>query len=120
VAINVLTYGAILIEFVLAFFLWFPRNPARGDLRGGIALHGGIMVIVNIPIFGELMIASYLTFLTPDELDTLLRTLDPRSWFGRRRRSSPVIPGRVDGPSQSSGPHSLVGTREPSLAAESD
>ena len=39
-----------------------------------------------MPIFGELMTACYLTFLTPDELDGLLRRVDPRNWFARRAR----------------------------------
>jgi hypothetical protein len=111
-AINVLTHGAILIEFALAFFLWF-RATRLAAICAGLALHGGIMLMVNIPIFGELMIGTYLTFLTPDELDTLLRALDPRSWLGRRRSPTPVISGRVDGPSPPPGPHPVAEASEP-------
>jgi hypothetical protein len=106
-AINVLTLGALLTEFSLAFLLWF-RATRRAMICAGIALHFGILLTVNIPIFGELMIASYLTFLNPDELDTLFRTLDPRSWLSRKRQRPPVIPGRVDGPSQLQGPHEVT------------
>ena len=35
----------------------------------------GIRPILNIPGFGEVMTAAYLTFLAPDELDALLRFL---------------------------------------------
>ena len=75
----------------------------------GLALHGGILLIVNIPIFGELMIATYLTFLTPDELDSLLRAINPRSWLRRERKAAPVIPGRVDGPEPLPGPYATAG-----------
>ena len=53
------------------------------------------------------MIACYLTFLAPDELDALLRRLDPRNWLGRRQERRPSIPGRVDGPSRPQGLHQL-------------
>src|SRR4051812_8644434 len=107
VAINLLTYGAILLEFVLAFFLWF-RATRFAAICAGLALHGGILLMVNIPIFGELMIATYLTFLAPDELDSLLRAIDPRSWLRRERKAAPVIPGRDDGPETLPGPHATV------------
>jgi hypothetical protein len=106
VLINLLTYGGLLIEFGLAFLLWFRATRAWAALAG-ISLHVGILLTVNIPIFGELMTACYLTFLAPDELDTLLRSLDPRRLLGnsRRHQQKPVIPGRVDGPSGLHGPH---------------
>jgi hypothetical protein len=108
-AINLLTHGALMTEFSVAFLLWF-RATRRWAICAGMALHGGILLTVNIPIFGELMIACYMTFLTPEELDALLRALDPRSWLGRRRSRSqpPDIPGRVDGPSGLHGPHAVV------------
>jgi hypothetical protein len=84
VAINLLTYAGLLIEFALPFFLWF-RATRPWVIFAGLALHGGILLTVNIPIFGELMTACYLPFLTPGELDSLLRALDPRAWLGRRR-----------------------------------
>jgi hypothetical protein len=117
--INVMTHGTIAIELSLAFLLWF-RATRIWAICGGVLLHSAILLTVNIPIFGELMFAGYLTFLTPEELDTLLRTLDPRTWLGRGRRRSPtVIPGRVDGPSGLLGPHSTADapTGEPASAA---
>ena len=106
-AINAMTLGALLIEFCLAFFLWF--RPTRfATICAGLALHAGILLTVNIPIFGELMVAGYLAFLTPEELDGLLRALDPRSWLGRKRQASSVIPGRVDAPSPFLGPHAIT------------
>lgn len=80
--INALTFGTVILEFSLAFLLWF-RAARPWILFAGLALHGGILVTVNIPIFGELMAASYLLFLSPEELDGLLRRFDPRRWSGR-------------------------------------
>ena len=52
-------------------------------ILGGILLHLGIRPVINIPGFGEAMIATYLTFLAPDELQALLRWLDPRAALAR-------------------------------------
>jgi Vitamin K-dependent gamma-carboxylase len=114
--INVLTYGAVLMEFSLAFFLWF-RPTRRAAILAGLALHSGIMVFINIPIFGELMVASYLPFLGVDEFDNLLRSLDPRTWLAHRR-GLPVIPGRVDGPTRLHGPHAPADAPAPLFASE--
>jgi Vitamin K-dependent gamma-carboxylase len=80
--INVMTLGAMLIEFSLAFWLWF-RPTRRWAILGGVLLHGGIRVVLNIPGFGEIMCATYLMFLDPDEVGSLLRVLDPRGWLAR-------------------------------------
>ena len=50
----------------------------------------GIRPILNVPGFGEVMIATYLTFLAPDELDALLRFLDPRPRLARLGLHLPV------------------------------
>jgi len=50
----------------------------------------GIRPILNVPGFGEVMIATYLTFLAPDELDAILRVLDPRLWLARLGLRLPV------------------------------
>lgn len=107
--INVLTYAALFIEFALPFLLWFRPTRAWVALAG-LALHIGVLFTVNVPIFGEVMTACYLVFLAPDELDTLLRTLDPRRWFRRRtpqHRAAALPTGsRLDSPSGPAGPHS--------------
>jgi Vitamin K-dependent gamma-carboxylase len=80
--INALTHGALLFEFALAFWLWF-KPTRRWAILCGVLLHAGIRPIINVPGFGEVMIATYLTFLAPDELDAILRLLDPRAWLAR-------------------------------------
>ena len=84
IAINLLTHLAMALECALPFLIWF-RAARPWVIWAGVGLHIGIMFMVNIPIFGELMMASYLTFLGPDELDTLLRCLNPRTWMAWAR-----------------------------------
>jgi hypothetical protein len=82
VLINMMTHGALLFEFMLAFWLWF-RPTRRWAIVAGILLHAGIRPVINVPGFGETMIATYITFLAPDELDALLSRLDPRRALAR-------------------------------------
>ena len=82
VVINLLTYAGLAAEFLLAFWLWFrPTRP--WVIAVGIGLHAGILFVINVPLFGELMVATYLTFLTPGELDTFLKAVNPLAWFRR-------------------------------------
>ncbi len=82
ILINLMTHGALLIEFALAFWLWF-RPTRRWAILGGVLLHMGIRPILNVTGFGETMISTYITFLAADELDSLVRFLDPRPWLAR-------------------------------------
>ncbi len=105
--IHALTLGALLTEFSLAFLLWF-RATRPWAILAGIALHGSILLTVNIPLFGELLMASYLTFLNATELDALLRAVNPRAWFRRRSAvedmARPTLDARRDGPEPVGGP----------------
>jgi hypothetical protein len=80
--INLMTHGALLIEFALAFWLWF-RPTRRWVILGGVLLHMGIRPMLDVPGFGEMMTATYITFLAPDELESLMRLLDPRAALAR-------------------------------------
>ncbi len=80
--INLMTHSALLMEFCVAFWLWF-RPTRRWAILAGVLLHMGIRPILNVPGFGEVMIATYLTFLAPDELQALLHRLDPRAMLAR-------------------------------------
>jgi hypothetical protein len=88
--VNLMTHGALLIEFALAFWLWF-RPTRRWAILGGILLHAGIRPVLNIPGFGAVMCATYLTFLDADELAALLRVLDPRAWLARLGLRRPTL-----------------------------
>ena len=96
IVVNLMTHGALLIEFALAFWLWF-RPTRRWAIVAGIALHAGIRPVLNIPGFGEVMCATYLAFLDPDETMAVVRALDPRAWLARlgiRRPSLDFLRGR--------------------------
>ncbi len=80
--INVMTHGAILGQFALAFWLWF-RPTRRWAIVIGLIFHAGLAMILNIAAFGETMMSVYLTFLAPDEIDSLIHALDPRGWLAR-------------------------------------
>jgi hypothetical protein len=90
ILVNLMTHVALMIEFSLAFWLWF-RPTRRWAILGGLLLHGGIRPVLNIPGFGEVMWATYLTFLDPDEAAALLRALDPRAWMARLRIRRPNL-----------------------------
>jgi Vitamin K-dependent gamma-carboxylase len=126
VLINLMTYSALAMEFSLAFLIWF-RAARPLVLFVGLMLHAGILVTINIPIFGELMWVGYLAFLTPPEFDALLRAVDVRRLFQRSRAkleaaveslpevapsASPAyrpasIIVRLDGASSLAGPHRI-------------
>lgn len=105
--LNLLGHAALAVEFALAFLLWF-RPTRRYVALLGCALHFGVLFVVNVPLFGELMVASYLTFLDPDELAGLLRAVNPLCWFRPRVEGVAVVPGRVDGAHPTAGPHAGV------------
>jgi hypothetical protein len=81
--LNLMTFSALMVELALPFFLWV-RAARPWMMLAGLGLHFAIAITINIPIFGELMTASYLAFLLPDELDSLLTHLNPRRWFRKR------------------------------------
>jgi hypothetical protein len=85
--INFMTHSTLIIELSLPFLLW-RRATRPWAIAAGLALHGAIVFTVNIPIFSEAMIACYLAFLGPDELDAMLRALNPGTWLARLRFTS--------------------------------
>ena len=82
--INVMTYSALVMEFSLAFFLWFRATRPYVILLG-LMLHTGILITINIPVFGELMWIGYLAFLTPPEFNALLHAIDVRRLLPKRK-----------------------------------
>ncbi len=74
--VNVMTYCGLATEFCLAFLLW-SKAARPWVIPAGLALHGGILFVVNIPVFGELTTALYLVFLTSAEWETLRTRFNP-------------------------------------------
>jgi hypothetical protein len=104
--ISAMTHAAVVVEFSLAFFLWF-RPTRRWIALLGLLLHVGIVPLVNAPLFGEQMVALYLIFLAPDELFALGRFLDPRTWFKRGPSRAYTATSRPDPASRLRGWHQL-------------
>lgn len=74
-AIVAITYATLAWEIYFPALVWV-RGVRNWMLLGGIALHLGIGIFVNIPFFGCLMIVSYIVFLD-DELVTKIESRFP-------------------------------------------
>lgn len=110
--INIATFGGLAVEFALAFLLWF-KAARPWVLVAGISLHVGILFAVNIPLFGELSMATYLLFLDSSEFAAVRRALNVRGWF---RQPNPARLGkafRIDPPAVSA----IPGTHHPTDVA---
>ena len=75
--INFMTHGAASDRIRAGILALVPTNPAWVMLAGAL-LHLCIRPVLNVPGFGETLVATYLTFLAADEVDALLAFIDPR------------------------------------------
>jgi uncharacterized membrane protein len=75
--INLLTYITLATELSLGTLVWVPRLRFY-VLGAGVFLHASIEYSLNIPLFAALMISSYLSFLTQQDL------LNFKAWLQRR------------------------------------
>lgn len=66
-----LTHATLAGEVAVPLLLWFRASRPAGMLIG-VALHAWIIVAMNIPVFGTLMIATYLPFFAEDQIDGFL------------------------------------------------
>jgi hypothetical protein len=120
ILLSFLTYGALVLEFALPFLLWFKSSRPYA-IAAGVALHVGIIFTINIPLFGEMMMLAYLSFVTPDELDAFGRLLNPLRWFGFARGEANVdLQGRrLDQPAPAAAtPHFGTGRRRKPAATK--
>lgn len=90
--VHGLSFGALVLEFGLAFLLWF-RPTRLAVICAGVALHAGVLLTVNIPVFSELMMASYITFLSSSEWAGLRRALGRREASAAERPPTALAPG---------------------------
>ena len=97
ILINLMTYSALGFELSLAFLLWF-RAVRPAVIMMGIMLHLGILLTVNIPIFGELMWTGYIAFLTPPEFAWFMRAINVPGWFRRSEAVTEATPEVMAGP----------------------
>jgi hypothetical protein len=104
--INVMTHAALMSEFALAFLLWF-RPTRRWVALLGVLLHAGIYPIVNVPLFGEQMVAMYILFLDADEFEALRSAFNWRIRFNTGSRASHLAGVRRAPPSGLKGWHQI-------------
>jgi predicted DCC family thiol-disulfide oxidoreductase YuxK len=78
---SFLTYSALLIELTLPFLLWF-RSARPYAVLLGLFAHGWIIVFMTIPVFGVLMLATYIPFFT--ELEFRRAAVRIRRWARSR------------------------------------
>jgi hypothetical protein len=72
-----MTVAAVGMEIPLPFLFWFRKTRPYACLLG-VALHLWIMVFMVIPVFGIVMIASYLAFAGEADLDRAIERLSRR------------------------------------------
>jgi len=77
-----LTFAVLLAELLIPFLLWFRASRPYAVALGLLA-HGWIMVFMTIPVFGVLMVATYIPFFTEAELSAALDRIRRR--FERRK-----------------------------------
>jgi hypothetical protein len=68
---KTLTFGMLGIEFALPCLLWFKASRPYA-IAMGVTLHLWIMWCMTMPVFGILMIATYICFLSEAELDGVI------------------------------------------------
>lgn len=83
IAMNVATWGVIVIELALAILVWFPRwRP--WVLIAGIVMHLTIDLTIAIGVFSYAMFVLYVAWLSPDTVKSL-----PDRVRHLRRRADP-------------------------------
>lgn len=73
VMLKLLTWGTLLIEFSLGFFVWF-KDYRKPVLLLGVIFHLGIEFVMAIPFFELYMIALFINFIPPEELRDLVQS----------------------------------------------
>ena len=68
------TYATLAVELALGTLIWVPRLRLY-VIFAGVLLHLGIEYAMNIPLFGFLMIGTYLSFLRQSDLDNFKTSL---------------------------------------------
>lgn len=84
VVYSFLTYFVLAAEVSIPFLLWF-RATRPYAVALGLLAHGWIIGAMIIPVFGTLMLATYLPFFSEAEIDGLIARLR-RRFEGRQAR----------------------------------
>lgn len=82
------TYLTLLIEISLVFLLWFKASR-RAMAWVGIVFHGLLILLMTIPCFELIMIASYILFFEEDEVAEMV------AWARRKSERALQVSRRV-------------------------
>jgi hypothetical protein len=77
---RIQTWATLAIEFALGVLVWF-RELRYVVLLAGLALHVSLEYSMNVPLFQWMIVATYLTFIYPEDL--------ARAWEWVRARVAP-------------------------------
>ncbi len=71
VILKFLTWSTLVIEFALWTLIWF-KQFRYWVLLGGVCLHMGIELTMNLPMFEWIFISSYFAFIEPEDLSRVM------------------------------------------------
>jgi hypothetical protein len=94
--VKLMTWSTLAIEFSLGTIVWI-RRFRYWVLLAGVCLHAGIEYALNIPLFSLTIVATYLNFVDPRDLDAAIVR-----WWGRRFRLPRPLAGDSCSPSERS------------------
>jgi uncharacterized membrane protein YphA (DoxX/SURF4 family) len=66
---RALTWGTLAVELSMGLLVWF-KEYRRWALLSGLCLHLSLEYAMNIPLFQWIVLVSYVTFLSPNDLAT--------------------------------------------------
>jgi hypothetical protein len=93
---SALTFATLFAEIAISFLIWF-RATRPYAVALGILLHLWIMWCMVLPVFGILMIATYLCFFTEEEYEGAREWLRARFGQSRAWRFTEQLPARLLG-----------------------
>jgi hypothetical protein len=87
IALAVSTYGTLATELALATLVFY-RPLRKWVLLAGVGLHGFIEYAFNIPLFGFLMVSTYVCFFDGEEVSAWLKRWRDRLLRRKARQSA--------------------------------
>lgn len=64
-----LTFAMLFVEIAIPFLMWFRAARPYAFVMG-LLLHLWIMIVMTIPVFGILMVATYISWFSEEEFDS--------------------------------------------------
>jgi hypothetical protein len=94
VVYSALTFATLFVEIAIPFLMWFRAARPYAVLMG-LLLHLWIMIAMTIPVFGILMVTTYLSWFSEEEFDQALAWCRRRFGGTRLFRALEGVPSRL-------------------------